>query len=200
MQENKASQPGSCTTSWFQTVHEKLSPARFANYHSCPFSWDLHSCCPAYDFIWFCCLLVLLECSYLSSISYCLTSAQNLAPRALRTLTGINDSEQPHMGLPPTPLPTGSGDYFRSAQGLQNLSELDWLLVCLFTTLSQPRLCLAMDLIDPDHDPWTTSQLGFSPISSLWCWSLGSIWPWLPPLNLFPTCGSTSCLGLSLAS
>lgn len=66
------------------------------------------------------------------------------------------------------PLPMASRDHFRSAWGLQNLSEPDLLLVCLFTTLSQPCLCLAKDLIDPDHDPWTTSQLDLSPVSSLW--------------------------------
>lgn len=52
-------------------------------------------------------------------------SGQNLALRALGALTGIHDPEQPHLGLLPTPLPTGPGVPFQVSAGPSNLPELD---------------------------------------------------------------------------
>lgn len=48
-----------------------------------------------------------------SSIPHSLTSHQNWALKALRALTGINDPEQHHLGLPPTSLPMGPGAPFQ---------------------------------------------------------------------------------------
>lgn len=65
----------------------------------------------------------------LSSIPYSLKSGQNLALGALRALTGINDPEQPHPGLPPhgaRSLVSGQLRAFRTC-----LSWIDCRCTCL---------------------------------------------------------------------